>query len=409
MGGPRVSPLARSLSLALLGLLVGSVLPAADDHGLGFVVPEPLSPDPAPLELQLVHSLMDIRDGRLDEALDHAAEVTRRRPDFSLAQLVYGDVLSALTDPLAAFGQAVPPAAVSGLRDEARARLGRYLEAPPAGAVPGDLLRLPPGTGAALLIDLERYRLFVYEQRDGRLVQAADYYVSIGKGGVEKRREGDEKTPVGVYLVSSYLPGDELPDLYGVGAFPLTYPNGWDLRRGRTGSGIWIHGTESDRYSRPPKSSRGCVTLSNADFDALGRRVEVSRTPVVVGRSLEWVAPEVAAERRRALEAAIESWRRDWESRDAERYLSHYAADFQSGGMDRAGFAAHKRRVNAGKRYIRVDLDEIGIYSYPGEPDLVLVDFVQSYASDDFRARRRKHQYWRLEDGAWRIVLETGA
>ena len=112
-------------------------------------------------------------------------------------------------------------------------------------------------------------------------------------------------------------------------------------------------------------------------------------------------------------------WNISW-SRDSERYLRHYAADFRTGSMDRSSFASHKRRVNASKKYIRVDLDQVGIYGYPGEPDLALVDFQQSYESDNFRASRRKHQYWRRDSGReriayhpggaerWRIVYETG-
>lgn len=79
-----------------------------------------------------------------------------------------------------------------------------------------------------------------------------DYYISVGKGGGDKRREGDEKTPIVVYRVSSYLPGSSLPDMYGPGAFPIDYPNPWDRKLGRTGSGIWLHGTESERFSRAP-------------------------------------------------------------------------------------------------------------------------------------------------------------
>ena len=216
--------------------------------------------------------------------------------------------------------------------------------------------------------------------------------MSIGKGGSDKRREGDEKTPVGIYRVASYLPGSRLPDLYGVGAFPLDYPNPWDVSRGRSGSGIWIHGTESKRYSRPPLSSRGCVTLSNEDFRTLFDSVEVARTPVVVSRAVEWIDAETVERRRRSLSAQLEAWRRDWESRDTERYLSHYAKDFRTQGMNLRAFAAYKKQVNSAKKFIEVELDDVGIYAYPGEQGLVRVDFHQRYRSDNFSAERRKSQ-----------------
>ena len=48
-----------------------------------------------------------------------------------------------------------------------------------------------------------------------------DFYASIGKNGVGKFKEGDKKTPIGVYFISRFLDPDSLPDYYGDGAFPL--------------------------------------------------------------------------------------------------------------------------------------------------------------------------------------------
>jgi murein L,D-transpeptidase YafK len=257
-----------------------------------------------------------------------------------------------------------------------------------------------------VVIDLEAYRLYLLENDSGRPRLVRDFYVSIGKGGGAKQYEGDEKTPTGVYLVSEYLSGERLPDLYGVGAFPISYPNGWDRIHGRTGSGIWIHGTESASYSRPPLSSRGCVTLSNADFQVLRRLVRVNETPVVVAQNLDWASPRELQAAGRELFEHFEAWRRDWERLDTDAYLGHYARDFRAPGMSRAAFADHKRRVNSYKRFVEIGVDDLGIYRYPGERDLVLVDFLQTYRSDNFESQKRKHQYWRLNGRRWRIVYE---
>lgn len=355
-----------------------------------------------------MQSLFDLRQGRMDDALRNVTYLVREQPDFGLAQLVYADLLSAHTAPLSALGNGSPTEMIEGHLQEARARLSRYLEAPASSSVPEQLLKMPPGTPATIVIDLAGYRLYVFEQREGRFVRTGDFYVSIGKGGAEKRFEGDEKTPVGVYLVDSYISGERLPDLYGDGAFPINYPNAWDRLNGRTGSGIWIHGTEYPNYSRPPLSSRGCVTLANEDFHVLRRQVEVSKTPVIVVDRIKWVDQETVSQARDSLETTLETWRSDWESRDSDLYLSHYASDFRTPGMNLETFSRHKRSVNASKRYIRVGLDEVGIYRYPGEPDLALVDFQQLYESDNFRGSRRKHQYWRRDGSRWRIVYEEG-
>jgi len=362
---------------------------------------------PTPLqERRLVQSLIDLRRGQLNEALRSVSDLVEEQPDFKLAQMIYGDLLLAQTTGLTGFGQRLRPASVRGHREEAKARLQRYLAAPPPATLPDSVLKLPSRASSALIVDLETYRLYLLESRAGQVTRTRDFYVSIGKGGSDKRREGDEKTPVGVYVVSDFLPGEKLPDLYGVGAFPIDYPNGWDRMHGRTGSGIWIHGTESDRYSRPPLSSRGCVTMSNDDFRDLRRLVEVEHTPVVVADGLRWIDRREAERHRRDLEQALEGWRRDWESRDGDRYLSHYSRRFRTPSMSRAKFAAYKRQVNASKKFIRVELDDLGIFSYPGERDLAVISFFQKYSSDNFKRSTRKRQYWRRENDRWRIVYE---
>ena len=110
---------------------------------------------------------------------------------------------------------------------------------------------------------------FLFKNQKGVPTLIKDFYVTIGKNGAGKYVEGDQKTPVGVYFVTDFISPEELPDLYGDGAFPIDYPNVWDQRHGRTGYGIWLHGTPSKIYSRPPEDSNGCVIVSNQDLNAL--------------------------------------------------------------------------------------------------------------------------------------------
>jgi murein L,D-transpeptidase YafK len=388
--------------VAVLGLAMPAAPASLDD--LATALPKRQS-TPA-LERGLVEGLVDLRQGQLEAAEGKLASLVEQQPDFKLAHLIRGDLWMARATGLTGFGHGLQEDDVEELLLEARARWSRYRLSPPPRSVPSGLLRVPESAPSALVIDLTQNRLFVFEGQEGKPRQTSDFYVSIGKNGSEKQREGDERTPVGFYLISEFLAGSTLPDLYGVGAFPINYPNGWDRLQGRTGSGIWIHGTESSTYSRPPRSSRGCVTLSNQDFQVLQQQVEIRDTPVLVADSLEWVEAKKANRLRRDLEASVEEWRQAWESRDADRYLDHYSRSFRTQGMGYARFASHKRQVNAGKKYIRVQVEDLGIYGYPGEPDMVVVDFTQLYESDSFSSSRRKHQYWRLEEGGWRIVFE---
>jgi len=398
----------RLLSILLLFTALSPVPATAADPDLTIPAEVTHFP-PSRQERTLVTGLLDVHQGHLDSALARLGQLIEQQPDFKLAQLVYGDLLMARTGRLRSFGNGGPPQILEGLQHEAQLRLLRYLESPPPSALPAQLLKIPDDVDTAMLFDVRSNRVFVFHNRDGQIERRDDFYISIGKGGTDKRFEGDEKTPVGVYHVSSYLPGERLPDLYGAGAFPISYPNRWDRSKGRTGSGIWIHGTEFNTYSRAPLSSRGCMTLSNEDFQEVRDEVQVGRTPVVVAAGLDWADEASTEQSRNEILSALDAWQEDWESLDTDRYLSHYSDRFRPEQGTRASFAAHKRRVNSYKSFIDIDLQQVGIYRYPGEQELVLVEFLQDYRSSNLNASRRKHQYWQREGSDWKIVSEGGA
>jgi murein L,D-transpeptidase YafK len=234
-----------------------------------------------------------------------------------------------------------------------------------------------------------------------------DYYTTLGKYGIEKTREGDRKTPIGVYHVTSRIPGSKLPDLYGWGAFPINYPNEWDRRTGKTGYGIWFHGVPSDTYARAPWASDGCVALANPDIKDLAKRVQVGATPVIIAERVEWLTQAAWQAERDAFMSQFQTWRADWESLDTDRYLDHYAGNFRSDGMDLAAWREHKRRVNAGKTWIKVSLNNVTAFRSPGKQSLIAVTFLQDYRSNNLSQRARKRQYWVEEDGRWKIAYEA--
>ena len=226
---------------------------------------------------------------------------------------------------------------------------------------------------------------------------------------IEKTREGDQKTPIGVYHVTANLPRQKLTDFYGSGAFPINYPNAWDKRLGRNGHGIWLHGTPSDTYSRPPRASDGCVALTNEDLLTISKHVQVGVTPVIISPKVEWVDADAGQQTREALLQSLERWRADWESRNTDKYLRHYSRKFASGKHDLAAWAQQKRFLNNGKSWIKVKIDHVSMFLYPGSNDLAVVTFEQDYASSNVSNKMRKRQYWQREGVTWRIVHEGAA
>ena len=353
-----------------------------------------------------------IEANRLDDAMKRVDALVAEYPNFRLAHLVRGDLLLARTRALETFGnvvKTVPQDRVEDLRAEALARLRAWRDRPGEEWVPRYVLQLHPEQKHALVVDSRRSRLYVYANAGGQPKLIADYYVTLGKKGMDKAREGDQKTPLGVYHVVANLPRRKLTDFYGSGAFPINYPNEWDRRQGRNGHGIWLHGVPSNLYSRPPRASDGCIVLANPDIESLGRHLQVGLTPVIIADQIEWV-DTVALDRERAsLTAAMEQWRSDWQSRDTDRYLAHYSQRFASGNQNLAAWGEHKRKVNAGKSWIKVGLSRVSMLRYPSERDVVVVTFDQDYRSDGLTNVMRKRQYWVKEGERWKILYEGGA
>lgn len=367
------------------------------------------------VERMLVQTLQSIKEGRLQQALDYVDQLLAISPNFALAHLIHGDLLSAKARILNNFGDANTSdiTRIQDFKEEAEIRIRNYFDRNRGLTQPNMLVELSEKQTHVLFVDTARSRLYVYEKANtGNLRYVADYYVTIGKNGVGKKDQGDKRTPIGVYFASRKL-NRPLPDLYGDAAYPLNYPNEIDSYERKTGSGIWIHGTPSDTYSRPPRASDGCVVLSNPDMKALESILQEGNTPVVIGVNFQWVNPDSVRKQENVkadLLSAIEDWRKDWAAQNTDAYLSHYTRDFFYSEGDLSRWANYKRQIQASKPKVSVNLRDISLFTYPGaKREMVVVDFEQEYVSAALRNVMKKRQYWVQENGEWKILYEGSA
>ncbi len=362
-------------------------------------------------ETLLMSALENIAHSRIDEALIELEILKSINPKFSLAQLVYADLLMAKNQRITDFGNShkIDNEKINPLRDEILARWNYYKSPIDKTLIPSSIIQLSDKQNYILVVDQSRHRMFLYRNHNGIPVYVDDFYVTIGKNGSGKIIEGDQKTPLGVYFVTRFIESDMLPDLYGDGAFPINYPNIWDRRNGRTGTGIWLHGTPSEVFSRPPDDSDGCVIISNDDLKSLAPYIAVGQTtPLILANAIKWETRAEWEKRQKSFYSYLEQWRKDWESRDVDLYLSHYSKDYEGLGKNYESWARHKRRVNLSKTFIKVNLDNTSIFVYPnGTAPIMVITFMQNYSSDSFQRAFRKRQYWKMEeDGNWRIIFE---
>jgi len=101
--------------------------------------------------------------------------------------------------------------------------------------------------------------------------------------------------------------------------------------------------------------------------------------------------------------ARLQSWQASWQEREAERFLDHYGRDFLRG--EGRSWAETKRRNITDKAWIKVDLEDISLFLYPGS-DMAYAEFTQRYSSDRLSSVSRKRLYWRLNEGHWHIAME---
>lgn len=360
-------------------------------------------------EQSILDTIKSIQSQDHEQALTSTRELLKEYPRSRLGQILYADLLLAKAEPLRHIGSGLEiDQAIKDYRHELKQRWRHEKEGNLQGLLPENILFLADNQPYVIIIDQQSSRIYVYRNQQGTPVLEADYFITIGLKGYGKEISGDQKTPIGIYHVTRYIDGEVLPDLYGKGAFPISYPNAWDRRLERTGGGIWIHGTPSYTYNRSPWASNGCVVVSNPDFLHIGKFVSADlRTPVIVAKQVNWISEEKwQANRKEALQL-LSTWVYDWESMDHETYRENYSqTDFESYGRDFKSWDGHKRWQNRNKTEVKVEFDRLSIFRYPDEENLMLMQFDQRYRSNDLELDSAKELFWRKQGDQWKIVYE---
>ncbi|MGM9427746.1 L,D-transpeptidase family protein [Hydrogenophaga sp. MI9] len=345
------------------------------------------------------------------QALPLAASLVRDVPGFQLGQLVYADLLLARSGSFPGLSTATdgPPAVreqLQKLRAEANRRLNSLSEMPPPGTVPEQLLQLAPNVRHVVVVDASHSRVYVFEQQASGLQLIRSFYASVGRAGFDKRVEGDLRTPLGVYFITSRLDDQQVEELYGIGALPLNYPNEHDRRLGRTGSGIWLHGVPRATYSRSPYATEGCVALANDDMAYLMEVLQTRRTPVIIADEVNWVRPIDQAAERRSFDALLTQWQEARARGDARALLALQTADFNARAgnpLRKVSLAAEPLRAN-GEPDPHSEWRQVSVFRWKRGAEVAIVNYTAVSTKPSRSADRR--QYWAREQGRWRLFFD---
>ncbi|MEF2143811.1 MAG: L,D-transpeptidase family protein [Desulfovibrionaceae bacterium] len=254
------------------------------------------------------------------------------------------------------------------------------------------------GPKTMLVIDKASQTLYMFG-RHSPLEVLRKLPCSTGQSDGDKVQRGDLRTPEGIYFIQGQLDRGLEWELYGDVAYPLNYPNPVDRIRGKTGSGIWLHGRGKNLV---PKDTRGCVALANPNIHALDGELSPGM-PVVIADKVAWTEDEGPdGPEANILTDKVREWAEDWQDR-SEEFFAHYLPEAMPySGIEFNGFRDHKKGIFARQPWIQVMVDNV--YAMHG-PGYWVTWFDQYYRTPSMTSTVGKRLYWQQsDDGNWRIV-----
>ena len=367
-----------------------------------------VSPSPnEKAEIELLRILDYMRNGNNEDALLSAEKLNKNFPNFKLGKIIYADLLSSHLNKKPLLGSKSDDKSLNDLKSEAKARINFNSIYKTKDLLPKSIIQLADNVNYAFLIELSKSRLYLIKNSNGIPEIIADFYVSIGKEGFNKEISGDNKTPVGIYKITSHLIDDDLPELYGSAAYPINYPNAWDKKNNKTGYGIWLHGVPRDVYSRPPLTSEGCIVTSNHTLKKLEKYIAIGDTPVILVEKVKWIERSKWHQNKNNANKIINSWKITWESLDPHDFISQHSINFSSKKHNFERRVAHILRIIKDKTFIKIKVENLNLFYYPKNENLIYSDFRQYYESNNFKTSSNKKLFWKMEkDGEWRILHE---
>lgn len=206
-----------------------------------------------------------------------------------------------------------------------------------------------------------------------------DYSAFTGKMKGDKIKEGDLRTPVGVYTLTKKL--NKVDSFYGPMAFVTSYPNSYDIYKGKGGHGIWIHGlpTEEKRDS----FTKGCIAINNKNIKCLDKNININETVLIISEG--GIQDKVSKDTLSEVLSQLYAWRYAWIYNNIDVYLDFYDPSFKRfDGVGIENFSRYKHRVFAKDEKKSIRFTQLNVIPYPGTVNMFKVTFHEIYNSSSF-------------------------
>lgn len=265
-----------------------------------------------------------------------------------------------------------------------------------------------------LSVDKDKLRasLYTLPHFPGDPVLLQTFRIAIGKEKGDKVRQGDMKTPEGIYFTLYHVAEEDLQareralgeKKYGRLAIPLDFPNIIDRMDGKTGNGIWLHGAGDDNRIASENVTEGCVAFYNDDIVKLKNWLVPQQGVVLISSDTKTVN---RAEDRKSVHELTETWHQSWGNRDLKTYINFYSPRFEHEGKNKAAYEKYKSRVFRSYKDVNLKTSTLRVLTHE---KYAIAIMNQTFKGDDrYHSQGRKVLYWQKENNEWKIVRETFA
>ena len=265
-----------------------------------------------------------------------------------------------------------------------------------------------------ILAEKSTHTIHLFENSGSIPKLVKSFPMLTGKKSGDKIFRGDHRTPEGLYLLTEFISHKELVskygdagEIYGSGAFVISYPNIVDRRRKKTGGGIWLHSTNDETRIDKGLDSRGCVVTHNWDLKELSQYIELNKTNMVIVEELNMLSEAAWRAARVKLKNLLDSWLKSWSNEELKEYTSFYSRDryYDKFRGNFKQFKEYKKQVFWGVGKPEINISDISIFKLD---TYAVIQFTQHYKSKSIDDIGRKELYLQKDDYYnWKIISEV--